>query len=61
MAMEPHPKNPSPPSSARKNLTAEEQRRRFIEVAWEAGASGYEAAFDVDAALKQFAKAKPAS
>ena len=37
-------------------LTPEEQRRRFIEAAREAGASENEA--DLDAALKRIAKAK---
>ena len=40
-------------------LTPEEQKRRFIEAAREAGASEDEAVFD--SALKRIAKAKPAS
>ncbi len=51
------PKQKAKPSLGAEKLTPEEQKRRFIEAAREAGASENEA--DFDAALKQIAKAKP--
>jgi hypothetical protein len=51
------PAKPKPAKLGAEKLTPEEQRRRFIEAAREAGASEDEGAFD--AALKRIAKAKP--
>ena len=47
---------PKPTKLGAEKLTPEEQKRRFIEAAREAGASENEA--DLDAALKRIAKAK---
>lgn len=52
------PPKPKPAKLGAEKLTPEEQRRRFIEAAREAGASEDEAAFDM--ALKRIAKAKKA-
>lgn len=53
------PTTPKPPSKlGAEKLTPEEQKRRFIEAAREAGASENEA--DFDAALRKIAKAKVA-
>ncbi|ACB78320.1 hypothetical protein Mpop_0128 [Methylorubrum populi BJ001] len=50
------PTKPKPTKLGAEKLTPEEQKRRFIEAAREAGASENEA--DLDAALKRIAKAK---
>jgi hypothetical protein len=50
------PTKPKPAKLGAEKLTPEEQRRRFIEAAREAGASEDEADFDV--ALKRIAKPK---
>ena len=52
------PLKPKPAKLGAEKLTPEEQRRRFIEAAREAGASESEA--DFDAALKRIAKVPPA-
>lgn len=52
------PAKPKPAKLGAEKLTPEEQRRRFIEAAREAGASEDEA--DFDAALKRIAKPKKA-
>jgi hypothetical protein len=52
------PAKPKPAKLGAEKLTPEEQRRRFIEAAREAGASESEA--DFDAALKRIAKPKKA-
>lgn len=51
------PKSKKPAKLGAEKLTPEEQRRRFIEAAREAGASEDEA--DFDAAVKAIAKPKP--
>ena len=52
------PAKPKPAKLGAEKLTPEEQRRRFIEAAREAGASEDEAAFDAN--LKRIARAKKA-
>lgn len=52
------PAKPKPAKLGAEKLTPEEQRRRFIEAAREAGASENEA--DFDAALKRIVKPKKA-